>query len=102
MKNFSTIAAVVFVFFPLFAANRQPIDNQNEDKKFIQYLAGIEFLDQKSDLTLKIRAEKYRELCQLTGVNAVSASEFISRFAHAPDQWRKVRADILDLLQTLK
>jgi hypothetical protein len=101
VKKLLTIFMMV-VFFCAALGNPLVSTAPNERSRYIQFLAGVEFLDQKPDLSIKIRAEKYRDLCRVTGVSASLATEFILKFAESPEEWKKVRADILDLLQTIK
>ena len=100
--NVATISlAVVCLFFPLSAENPSQKGIQ-DDTQFIQYLAGIDLLEHSTNLSEKARAEKYRELCLITGLNADSAAQRILRLKDKPEQWHKVRAKVLEMLQTIQ
>jgi hypothetical protein len=92
---------ILFLAFPLFAENPSPTVVKDE-KKFIQYLAGIELLDHSKTLGENKLAEKYKNLCLITGLNADSAEARIMRLKDKPEEWRKVRTKVLELLQTLQ
>jgi len=70
--------------------------------KYCYYLAGVTLLDKDSKDNAVVKAQKYKKLCQLTGVTAVSIRGFIDRYTNKPDQWQKVQAVIADILDTLK
>jgi hypothetical protein len=98
MKHAILTIAIFFLFLPLPAKDASPNDIRN-DTKFIQYLAGIELLDQSKTLTGCALAEKYRELCLITGLTADSAAQRVLRFKNDPVLWQQVRSGVLNLLQ---
>jgi hypothetical protein len=92
--NVITISSVVLcLFFSLLAENPSQ-KGISDDTKFIHYLAGINLLEHSTNLSEKERAEKYRELCLITGLNADSAVQRINQSKNKPEQWNKVRASI--------
>jgi hypothetical protein len=100
--NYMTVTmGVLFLFFPLFSENPSQ-KGIRDDTPFIQFCAGIELLDHSKNLSENRRAEKYRELCLMTGLNAVSAAEYIKRFNNTPEHWQAVQAKVLETLQTLR
>ena len=70
--------------------------------RFVEYLAGTELIAKDKKLSRKIHAEKYRQLCNRTGVNASSAEKFILGYIQRPDEWRKVQIAILAVLDSIK
>jgi hypothetical protein len=101
MQLFLQSMLVLFLFFPLFAADAVSRGARDEEK-FIQYLAGIELIDHSKNLSGYEIAEKYRELARITCLNADSARTRISRLMDKPGEWSQIRTKVLELLQKLK
>ncbi len=101
MRRFILLLSSLFLFFPLFAEDAVSSGVRDEEA-FVQYLAGIELIDRSKNLSDYEIAEKYRELTRITGLNADSAQARIIRLKDKPEQWQKVRAKVLELLQKLQ
>ncbi len=83
-------------------ANNAPQTIVPDMKRYIEYLAGIELLTADRMHGQKFCAQRYKELCVRTGVNAASAEAFIMRYRDKPVQWQNVQGALLDLLQSIK
>ena len=92
---------MLFLFFPPLSENPSQ-KGILDDTKFIQYLAGIDLIEHSTPMSEKARAEKYRELCLITGLNADTAVQRILLLKNKPEQWHKVRAKVLEMLQTVQ
>jgi hypothetical protein len=101
MKPFLFRMLVLFLFFPLFAADLASPGVRDEEK-FIQYLTGIELIDHSKNLSEYEIAAKYRELSMISGLNADSARVRILQLKDKPEKWSQIRAKVLELLQKLK
>jgi hypothetical protein len=101
MQRLILLFSGLFLFFPLFAGD-VALPGSQDEKTFIQYLAGIELIDRSSNLSDIEIAEKYRELTRITGLNADSVKTRILRLKDKPEQWHKVRTKVLELLQKLQ
>ena len=93
------VTIAIFVLFGQLPAKDTSHNNIRNDTKFIQYLAGIELLDHSKTLKDSALAEKYRELCLITGLSADSVAPRVLRFKTDPVLWQQIRASVLDLLQ---
>jgi hypothetical protein len=71
-------------------------------KQFVEYLAGTELIMNDRSGSQKVHAEKYLKLCALTGVDEASAEVFIRSYGLRPEQWRKIQAQVLEMLQSIK
>jgi hypothetical protein len=99
MKYSSVCVMTFLLLFPL-AADDAVRGDLPVDEKLVQYLAGIELLEHSPTAGGSVLAEKYRELCSMTGLVADSAAERIGRFKNRPELWQKVRQKVLELLQS--
>jgi hypothetical protein len=91
----------LILLFPC-AAKDAARDDMQVDERFVQYLAGIELLEQSKNEGGSAIAGKYRELCSITGLAADSAAKRIEQFKSRPALWQKVRLRVLELLQSLQ
>jgi hypothetical protein len=94
-------ALVLVIIFPIFAEKPAPA-LAPVDAKFVQFLAGIELLDSEKNQGERRTAEKYAELCRITGLNSDSVVARIERYTDKPQDWQKVRIKVLELLKTLQ
>jgi hypothetical protein len=65
----------------------------------VQYLAGIELLRASPDLSDEQKAGYYVKLCEVTGVSAEEALKQIRDYDDRPEQWKKVQATVISLLE---
>ena len=102
IMNFRKVCAVaLFLVFPLWAMDTLQI-NRAVDEKFVQYLAGIELMDHSKSINGNVLAERYRELCSMTGFATDLAAKRIMDFKNRPALWQSIRIRVLELLQSLK
>lgn len=65
---------------------------------YCYYLAGIALLNNDRSDNESSKAQKYLQLCALTGVTAVTARTFIEKYKNKPDQWQTILATIATIL----
>jgi hypothetical protein len=65
---------------------------------FVQYLAGVEVLEQARGIGDARRAALYRKLCEVTGMSAAEAARRIEALKNNPQQLKKVQSGMLAVL----
>jgi hypothetical protein len=68
-------------------------------QNYVFYFAGIELLSTDKTLNLQQKAERYRRLCVVTGINGVRAKAMVNKYKNDPAGWQKLRTAVLDVLQ---
>jgi len=70
--------------------------------RFVEYLAGTSLITNDKRLSEKGHAEKYRQLCKRTGVNAAMAEAFLRGYEQRPEEWQTVQSAVLKVLDSIK
>ncbi len=68
-------------------------------QSYVFYFAGIELLSTDKRLNWQQKAERYRRLCLVTGIDGPKARALVIRYKYDPGGWQKLRAAVLDVLQ---
>ena len=66
-------------------------------KEIVRYLAGMEVL-KSSELSSAERAQRHRQLRELTGVNPQQAASYLKQMRSDPRKWKKLQERMLDAL----
>jgi hypothetical protein len=97
-KNYACFFFLIFILFSLSSAS----DTNKDYNNFICYFAGIEILKADKISTPSEKAYIYKVLCDITGVNAKKAKDFIKRYYNKPEEWKKITAKVVELIQKSK
>jgi hypothetical protein len=101
MKKHIFLSGIIILTGVIFANNTLKTDFPY-NKHYIEYMAGIELLSNDKLSSPEEKAEKYRKLCRYTRVNADSVEAFIKSYSTKPDEWQKIQAAVMELIQTIK
>jgi hypothetical protein len=63
----------------------------------VQFLAGVYLLNNTTWISDSLKAERYKELVQITGITADSASIFVSKYYNKPESWKKIQDRIQNI-----
>jgi hypothetical protein len=102
MKNLIIKIVGVLICAGLASGATIPGGDSVVSQAFIQYMAGIQLIDNGRGLDNEAKARKYRQLCSLTGLNAASAAKIIEQYKNRPEEWQKVQSAVIELLQSIK
>jgi hypothetical protein len=103
MKKHFFLSGIIILTWVVFAnANNTLKTDLPYNKHYIEYMAGIELLSNDKLSSPEEKAEKYRKLCRYTRVNADSVEAFIKSYSTKPDEWQKIQAAVMELIQTIK
>jgi hypothetical protein len=69
---------------------------------YICYFAGVELLSSGTTFSAKDKADRYRRLCEVTGVNGAAAKAFAITYRSDPAGWQKFQSAVLEILQKKK
>jgi hypothetical protein len=67
--------------------------------RYVCYFAGVELLSTATALGRQARAERYRQLCEVTGVTGTAAKAFALKYRYDPAGWQKFQSKVLETLQ---
>jgi hypothetical protein len=68
-------------------------------ESYVRYFAGIDMLATDARCSQPQKAQRYRRLCRLTGVNGEMAKAFVRGYQNDPEGWQKFTAAVLEVLQ---
>ncbi len=68
-------------------------------QNYVSYFAGIDLLSTDKTLNQQQKAERYRRLCAVTGIDGPKAKAMVNKYKNDPAGWQKLRAAVLDVLQ---
>lgn len=83
------ILLIISVFF---LPNASPVA-----ESYVPFLAGIMILN-GSDVSGELKAQRYKELENLTGINADRALRFLDQIRDNPEEWKAVQESINQII----
>ena len=97
MKRFCVIIVVLFCNISTILAT-EPEYQASKKERFIQYLAGIKYLETANRLSKEDKIVYYKKLVEITGFNVETAQTYIEKYENDPERWLKVIESVLGIV----
>jgi hypothetical protein len=97
MKRFCVIIVVLFCIISTVLAT-EPEYQAPKKERFIEYLAGIKYLETANRLSKEDKIAYYKKLVEITGFNAETAQTYIEKYENDPERWLKVIESVLQIV----
>ena len=93
------IAALVLVFIIGACCTALCAEATPLFESYVRYFAGMEMLATDTKCSRPQKAQRYRSLCRITGINGEMAKAFVRKYQNDPEGWQKFMAAVLEVLQ---
>ena len=97
MRRFCIIILVLFYCVPTILAT-EPEYQASKKERFVQYLAGIKYLETANRLSKEDKVAYYNKLVEITGFNAETAQTYVEKYQDDPERWLKVIESVLEII----